>query len=360
MVQQPPPARDIRRSAVLERIRLTFGHVGGHGTMGRSWLLPVVTAALLVAGCGEKPSDKPADKPSKAEPVGHETELLKLTLTPQAVQRLGITTVAVGTGAAAKMRAASGEIVAPTGAGSVPVRSVTDLAEMSAAQTRAEGDIARARAEVELAKLNYARAERLMGLQAGSARARDEAKAVLGTAEAALAAAQKQRALLGPSVSAIGNVSGAWVRVPVFGSDVPRLVQGAAIKVEPLGGGGPVRLARPVRAVPSSDAAAGTVDLYYAVANSDHVFRVGQRVAVELPMRGATQGLSVPASAVIRDIYGGEWVYAQVGDNAYERRRIEVAASNGGTLLVARGLASGDTIVTAGAAELYGTEFGAK
>ena len=318
-----------------------------------------VAALLLLGGCSDK-ATSPASKPSKSDPVGHETELLRLTLTPQAEKRLAIRTVNVGTGTSARVRAAHGEIVAPTGSASVPVRSVTDLAAMSSAQAQADGEIARAQAQVELAQLNYNRAERLVGLQSGSARARDEARAELKTAEAALAAANAQRRLLGPSMSAMTSQTALWVRVPVSGGDLDALVRDAHALVRPLGNGGAPHSARPVRALPSSDAAAGTVDLYYALANADRAFRIGQRVGVELPMRGASSGLVVPASAIIRDIYGGEWVYQRVAPQQFERRRVEIAATSGDTVLLSRGLEPGAVVVTAGAAELFGTEFGAK
>ena len=93
---------------------------------------------------------------------------------------------------------------------------------------------------------------------------------------------------------------------------------------------------------------------------SAHGFRIGQRVSITLPVAGPDSGLSIPASSIIHDIHGGEWVYVRVGTNAYERRRVEVAAVSGGRAAVSRGLTAGTPVVTAGAAELFGTEFGAK
>ena len=61
--------------------------------------------------------------------------------------------------------------------------------------------------------------------------------------------------------------------------------------------------------------------------------RVGQRVAVELPLAGRTQGLSVPSSAIVRDIYGGEWVYAKTAPDVFiredEAKRAAEAANAG-------------------------------
>ena len=53
------------------------------------------------------------------------------------------------------------------------------------------------------------------------------------------------------------------------------------------------------------------------------------------------------------------WVYEDLGGNAYTRRRIEVSRHAGDRAVVGRGLREGVKVVTAGAAELFGTEFGA-
>jgi hypothetical protein len=116
--------------------------------------------------------------------------------------------------------------------------------------------------------------------------------------------------------------------------------------------------ARPVSAPPSANAVAGTVDIFYALDNRARAWRVGQRVAVGLPMGGVAQGLTIPTAAIVRDINGGEWVYRKTGVNTYERQRIEVASTSGTTALLARGLERGAEVVTDGAAELFGTEFG--
>lgn len=83
---------------------------------------------------------------------------------------------------------------------------------------------------------------------------------------------------------------------------------------------------------------------------------------VDLPEQGGlgSAALEVPASAILTDINGGEWVYVETAPHQYERRRVEVARIIGGRAMLARGLASGVRVVTAGAAELFGTEFGTK
>ena len=44
--------------------------------------------------------------------------------------------------------------------------------------------------------------------------------------------------------------------------------------------------------------------------------------------------------------------------HVFSRRRVEVSHTSGGLAVLARGLSEGDMVVTAGAAEIYGTEFG--
>ncbi len=326
-----------------------------------SRFLPVVCAALTVAltSCGDEKS-VPAKPPSKAEAVVHETDLLRLTLTPEAQQRLGIHTVTVADGRSAATRSVGGELVVPgLGPSGVPTGSASNLAQIATAQAAAEGEVARTSAQLRLAIIARDRAAALVREEAGSVRARDEAEAALAAARAAASVAKEQRLQLGPAVAAMTGQAILWVRVPVFGSDVRAIARAGPAMVRPLGDpAAPPQSARPVSAPPSANAVAGTVDLFYALDNRARAWRVGQRVAVALPMGGATQGLAVPTAAIVRDINGGEWVYRKTGDNSYLRQRIEVASVSGNTALLSRGLERGAEIVTDGAAELFGTEFG--
>lgn len=324
-----------------------------------SILTMTLPAVFVLAACGSEPKAAP-DKPAKAEPVGHEADLLKLTLSAQAIQRLGIETSPASGGESANSLMLHGEVVVPPAGGGVPVTSASDLATLASNQARADGDVMRTRAELDIAQKNAARAEALVREEAGSVRLRDEALAAVAVARANLRVAQTQRAQYGPPITAMNRAGQLWVRVPVPAGDVSRIVRSAPAQVATLGEESARRSARPVDGPPSANAAAATVDLYYALGNAGSSYRVGQRVAVELPAQGQTSGLSIPASSVLRDIYGGEWVYVSTGERSFERRRIEIASIQGGRALLARGLQPGMKVVTAGAAELFGTEFGTK
>ena len=85
--------------------------------------------------------------------------------------------------------------------------------------------------------------------------------------------------------------------------------------------------------------------------------RPGERLAVRLPLKSVERALVVPQSAVVYDVNGGTWVYEQRAPHQFARRRVELGGPAGANVIVARGLTDGMTIVTVGAAELYGTEF---
>jgi hypothetical protein len=67
----------------------------------------------------------------------------------------------------------------------------------------------------------------------------------------------------------------------------------------------------------------------------------------------------VPASALLYDAEGGVWVYERVAPQTYARRRVQIAHVTGAEAALAGDALAGREIVTAGAAELFGAEFGA-
>lgn len=83
-------------------------------------------------------------------------------------------------------------------------------------------------------------------------------------------------------------------------------------------------------------------------------------MSVNVPMRtGPRKSLMVPAAAILYDIHGGTWVYVSEGPLVFRRQRVEVLETKSGAAYLARGLSPQTKVVTEGAAELFGTEFGA-
>ena len=151
-----------------------------------------------------------------------------------------------------------------------------------------------------------------------------------------------------------------WVRVPVYVGDLPALDDRAPALVGPLAGtpGAAGRSAAPAAAPPSANVTAGTSDLFYELDNRETRYSPGQRVGVTVPVRGDADALTVPWAAVVHDLYGNTWVYERTAEHTYVRRRVAVRYVTGGVAVLADGPPAGTTIVTAGAAELFGTETG--
>ena len=174
-----------------------------------------------------------------------------------------------------------------------------------------------------------------------------------------ISAAPGQTVAAGAPLLQVAQVSTLWVRVPVFAGDVGQIDGAQPVAVTRLGAREAPMLAKRITAPLKADPAAASVDLYYELPGTASALRPGERVMVEVPLRGTARGLVVPDASVLYDIHGDAWVYEDLGSNAYARRRVQIARHVGDRAVIARGLTENAKVVTAGAAELFGTEFGA-
>ena len=276
----------------------------------------------------------------------------------------------------------------------VPLPAERDLLTLDQGATQS-------RTQLQVAQARLSRAEALLADRAGSVRARDDARADVALAQRALADARARQGALngntggGQSLPIKAPLSGVvqrmsvtsgslvtantvllelaalnkvWVRVPLFVGDLRRLGAEQSVTVRPLNGG-TARQARPVQA-PTLGGTAGTAtaDVFYEIDNADEAFRPGERVAVDVTLSsnsngatGATPGtpaLTIPAAALLYDATGGQWVYVRTKPLQYTRQRVEVQRAVGDQIVISRGVKAGAEVVTDGAAELFGTEFG--
>lgn len=259
-------------------------------------------------------------------------------------------------------------------------------------------EIAHQKIEYDLAQAKVSRARQLQEAKAGSLRDLEDAQARLAVAAASLETAQARLELLkkgdlasaaegissltikspidgviqeihvapGQTVTgsavlvSIANVDPVWVRVPVYVGDVTVVHPKQPARVHGLAdlAAAEARLAEPVAAPFKADPASATVDLFYELPNADRFYRPGQRVAVTLALTGTEQSLVVPYSSILYDMYGGAWVYESVAPHVYVRQRVSLHHVLGDLAVLSRGPAAGAKVVSAGAAELFGTEFG--
>lgn len=385
-----------------------------------SRLFALIFVIPIAACSGSGPAE--VKKAVPAVTVQHprtEADLSTVTLSPEAVSRLGIQSTAVMVERVSQTRTVGGDVVVPEGRsivvsapvagtltatpaanaggrverGDVVFRLVPLMASERDQRIEADRAVAAAEAETQAARQRLQRLEQLLKDGAASVRSVEEARAQLDVATAALEAArgrlkvvarnpigsQGEIAITAPFAGILQTISAAqsqtvaasaplfeiaqvetlWVRVPVYAGDANSIDRTQPAAVMTLDGKGAPRVARRVTAPLKADPGSASVDLFFEVTGSGEVLRPGERVSVQLPLTTADTGLVVPSSAVVYDIHGATWVYEDLGKNAYARRRIEIARQPGDRAVVSRGLAEGTRVVVVGVAELLGTEFGA-
>ncbi len=81
-------------------------------------------------------------------------------------------------------------------------------------------------------------------------------------------------------------------------------------------------------------------------------------MSVRVPLAAGAEHLVVPRGAVLFDALGGTWVYEARDGGVFVRQRVTLIDTIGETAVLGQGPAPGTRVVTTGAAELFGTEFG--
>jgi len=389
--------------------------------------IPLAAACFLSAvfvGCSgnNAATTATAEAPAHVETTTvDEADLTTVTLTAQAVERLGIQTAVAESKAVGALYTVAGEVMVPPGNDLVVQAPVTGIVNapdpvppVGASLNRkqvlfrivpllpVQRDLGvNARAEVEAAETRLdaagARAERAARLVrdgVGSVRAQEDAEEAVRLAETQVDAARRRLAQLeqapvdadvaipvpspqdgvlsrlhvaeGQAVSSgttlfeVRRMDPLWIRVPVYSGDLARLVTSARVKVRPINADTSTQgsEAAPVEAPPSADPASSTSDLYYRIGNTGQRLRPGERVSVSIPEREQTVCLQVPFAAILYDMNGGSWVYEQVEPRVFTRHRVTVANVVDSTACLASGIPEGTAVVTDGAMELFGTEFG--
>lgn len=358
---------------------------------------------------------------AKVENRVTEADLTRVRLSPEAERRLGVEVAEAVETQVADVTEVAGEVMLIPGKAimaTAPVAGTVHLARPGLAvgqtvrkaevlfrltpvlapqrdlQTTYEADVQAAKARLDTAAKQLDRAKQLLRDLAGSQRNVEAAEQEYGQAKAAhdaaverlqrlnthpldadvdmnipapetgvvrqIQASENQTVASGAPLVEVADLSRVWLRVPVYAGDVDALSQQPRVRVRDVGGRGRTREAARVTAPPTADPLASTADLYFELINTDGELRPGQRMQVVLPSRIAgRKGIVVPTSAVLYDIHGGTWIYVTNAPQEYRRQRVELLKTEGGKVVLSRGPKAGTKVVAAGAAELFGTEFGA-
>lgn len=386
-------------------------------------IILLLTCTALVSGCRDTAPAAATTPPAKVENAVKEGELNAVKLTPEAETRVGIKVTAVVSGNVVDTTTVAGEVLVPPGMsldvaapvagtlvapqggpptagrrvrrGDTLFRIVPLLPAERDLRINAQRDVEAAAATVDAARSKLARAEQLLADGSGSRRAVEEARSELGSAEAAVKAAEERLSIVnrspinqanelvvsapsdgvidtvdaapGQSVAAsarllrISRLDRLWIKVPIYAGHrrAIDLQRGAEVLRLDDAADAPGLPARAVPAPPTANPNASSVDVVFELIGPGDL-TPGERVLVRLSGRGSGSAAPViPESALIHDIHGSTWVYEQTAPHVFARRRVEVRDTSAGMAVLVRGLKPGALVVTTGAAELYGVEFGA-
>ncbi len=376
---------------------------------------------IFISSCTKPPAAAPSSKlAAKVDNRVKELDLTRITLTLEAERRLGITLAPAAIVEASGSSTIAGEILLIPGNAiivsapmsgivhpiykglhvGVSVRKGDPLFRLSPLvgpqrdiRITYEADAQTAGARLDNASQQLTRARQLLRDLAGSQRNVDIAEQEFAQATAAktaafgrlkwlqshpyeadlditipapasgivrqLLASDNQLISGGAPLVEVADFSNVWLRLPVFAAERNSLSILNKITVRDLDGKGKTRQATRVNAPPTADPLAATSDIYYELPNPNGDLNPGQRMAVLSSSPTSRTALRIPASALVYDIQGGAWVYIAGVPHVFTRQRVEVLRVEGSSALLTRGLPVGAQVVTAGVAELFGTEFGA-
>lgn len=341
------------------------------------------TALFLLAACGSGVSEPAEPEAAGTSALAIETATAvaatglplarvpgQVTLPPDA--RVAVT--APFPGAAVRVFVIEGQAVARG----------TPLALVRAAEPVTIGaDIARARAEVELAEARAARLDQLAE-EGIIARARaDEANAALAQARATLAEAQRMASMAGSGPDGMmtlrapiaGRVAHVGVETGggVDGMTAPFVIEatgryqldlqiparlaaqvlpGMAVAMElpAVDGAEPLTVGGQILSVtPSLDPQTRSVMAKASIGAAPGIV-AGQNVMVAITGNSDGTGVSVPSRAVTR-IEGADHVFVRSGSE-FTARPVTVLANSGGTAVITQGLEAGEVVATSSVAEL--------
>ena len=312
------------------------------------WMLVILLAAGLLTACGGKASAPTHTAPAVVKPIP-EKNLNQLTLTEDAVRRLAIQTAPVREEQVTRKRMVGGEVMA------LP-EAATLISATSA------GIVAQPEGGIPLVGTNLAAGQTVLQLAPGGTnKAPIELKVPQAGTLTRMLVAPGQAVEPGQALFEIADISKVLVRAPIYVGEVDKVDRGKPAQILPLArsdqAAGLSATAIDLAAI--GNAQTSTAAVYYLVDGANHGLVPGQRVRVAFSLmdKGAPQKI-VPYASVVYDLHGDTWAYTNPDPLVYIREHISVDYIEGDLAVLAQGPAPGTQVVTVGAAELLGTEFG--
>lgn len=260
--------------------------------------------------------------------------------------------------------------------------------------TDMQGQLSNAETQQHIAEIALQRAQQLFEDKAGSKRNVQEAQAAYDQASDSLKALRQRQQLVtralgnhgagktvltapadgvltvlnvqpgqvvpgGTVLFTVANQAKVWIRTAIPVGDLGQILGHDHATVQNFSNQATPRFsAQPIIAPPSAVLNTMTVDVYHELNNATAGFVPGQRVSVELQMRGQGSFDIIPWRSVIFDIHGNTWVYEKPCAHTYSRKRVIIDHVSGAEAALQHGPAVGREIVDNGAQELFALETG--
>ena len=324
-------------------------------------VLAALAAAWVLLGPAQGAQPAAAGPARDPTPVTLEkvpgTGVKRVTLSPRAAERLGLRTGVISEETIVRRQMVSGLVTSRAGAGQLAGHAPGQLAGLAAGQ--AQQPPPRIRAQQAGAGLfsGFAQAARPLPIaQAAPPPRATPAMTLQGGAAPLPRVAEQPAPATAPPLPLLED---AWVLVTLSSGEWERLAQDKPARLLPLltREARPAMTALPSGVPPAEDFKRSMLSLYYVVAGKDHGLTLNSRMRVELEVAGGAETHKVvPYGAVYYDGKGNPWIYVRTRPLTFERQRISVERIEGDKALLSAGPPSGTTIVTVGAALLYGSE----
>ena len=284
-----------------------------------------------------------------------ESDLTTVTLSPEGEQRLRLKTALV-TREHIVLHALYPAKVLPYRASEefvIADETFTPTAKHALAQRQIVADekIAIQEAKLKEARLALSRLEKLVKATVASQQELEAQQTVVATCEASLATARKERTLLDIGTDELAALvkiyAGDWGKVNLETDIAVVGIHGATQDIN--------WVAKPCGVRPYSEG--NVINVLYKIEKPEQLY-AGQHVGARLPLKTSGTFWCVPGKSVVTDIHGNDYVYVKVGANTYARKRVEIVRRQGEKVFVSKGLDGSETVITDGAAEVFGSEFG--
>jgi hypothetical protein len=312
------------------------------------WMLVMLLTAGLLAACRGTASTSTHPSPAVVKPIP-EKNLNQLTLTEDAVRRLAIQTAPVREEQVTRKRMVGGEVMA------LPEETTMFTASTAGTISGPDGG-------VPLVGTNLSSGQTVLRLTpSGAIQTPLDQKVSRAATLVRMLVTPGQAVEAGQALFEVADIGKVLVRAPVYVGEVDKVDRAKPAQILPLArseqANGLQAVAVELPAI--GDAQTSTAAVYYLVDSAGHGLVPGQRVRVEFSLLGKGEPQKVvPYASVVYDLHGDTWAYTNPQPLTYIREHISVDYIDGDLAVLSQGPNPGTQVVTVGAAELLGTEFG--